>query len=441
MLGFFRARPSLALTLSRTPVNRLYTSQFTRKFTMAPNGNSIADLEAARARIAEEVKINILSENPLEDNEAKLREIGRTFISDTITVPTIEMYAYAVQSTLGDDVYFEPSTAAFEAHVAKILGKEAAVFVPSGSASNQIALRSHLLQPPHSVLCDHRSHIIKYEAGGAAYHSQAATIPVVPANGHHLTISDVKEHVIITSDVHFAPTKVIALENTLNGTIIPQEDIIAISEYARSEDIKMHLDGARLWHVAAETGIPLKELCAPFDSVSVCFSKGLGAPIGSCLAGSKDLITRARKFRKLFGGAMRQTGILAASAAYALTYNFPLLPKVHALAKKLENGLEEIGARILSRAETCMIFYDPSPLGLDYEEIGQRGSELPKPLVLSGSRLVLHIQTSEEAVNDFLALIRQLAEEKKKAGFAPQPVEENRQAYKDVYVRRVPKQT
>jgi len=246
----------------------------------------------------------------------------------------------------------------------------------------------------------------------------------------------------LSSDIHLATTEVIALENTLNGTIFPQEEIIAISEFVHSHGKKIHLDGARLWHVAAETGTPLKELCDPCDSVSLCFSKGLGAPVGSCLVGSHEFIKKARWFRKLFGGAMRQTGILAASAAYALTYNFPLLPGVHRLSKRLEAGLEEIGVEITSRAETCMIFYDPSTVGLTYDEIAGRASDLPEPLVLGGSRLVLHIQTSESAVDDFLSVVRQLAEEKKAAGFVnPEPTANGTKTYKDIYVRRVPKTT
>lgn len=141
----------------------------------------------------------------------------------------------------------------------------------------------------------------------------------------------------------------------MNGTIFPQDDILSISAYAKEKGIKMHLDGARIWHVAAETSIPLSELCAPFDSVSLCFSKGLGAPVGSCLVGAADFIQRARRFRKLFGGGMRQIGSLTASAAYAVSNHMRLLPGVHALARKLEKGLEDIGCEITSRAETCMV--------------------------------------------------------------------------------------
>ncbi|KAF8898362.1 pyridoxal phosphate-dependent transferase [Infundibulicybe gibba] len=396
----------------------------------------MATLKNTRATIAGQIKIDLISQTHALENAAKEKEVARTFISDTVTgFPTKEMYAYATLATLGDDVYSEPSTIALESHIAQLTGKEAALFMPSGSMSNQIALRTHLKQPPYSVVCDLRAHINKYEAGGAAFHSGAHLITVPPTNGHHLTLADIKENVIISSDVHFTPTEVVALENTLNGTIFPQDEIIAISDYAHSQGIKMHLDGARLWHVANASATPMKELCDPFDSVSLCFSKGLGAPIGSCLVGSKAFITKARWMRKLFGGGMRQTGILAGSAAYALTHNFPQLERVHNLAKKLEAGLEEIGAVILSPAETCMVFYDPTVLGFDYGEIADRASQLPEPLVLGGSRLVVHIQTSEAAIDDLLSLIRDLAKEKKEAGFVrPKPQQNARM--KDIYIRR-----
>lgn len=391
-------------------------------------------MEIQLAELIDQVKVDILARNPTQDNAQKRKEIARTFVSDTLTVPTEEMFEYARQATLGDDVYYDAATAALEAHIAKVTGKEAALFVSSGTASNQIALRTHLTQPPYSVLCDQRAHIHKYEAGGVAFHSGAAVIPLLPSNGHHLTLADIEQNVITTDDVHFAPTRVIELENTLNGTIFPQDEIIRIAEYARSLSIKLHLDGARIWHTAVETGIPIKELCEPFDSVSLCFSKGLGAPVGSCLAGPKEFIAKARWYRKLFGGGMRQTGYLAACAAYALTNNFPQLPRVHALAKRLEAGLEKIGVTILTKAETCMIFFDPSPVGLDYGEIVKRAGALPEPIIARGSRIVLHIQTSEEAITDFLDLVGQMAEEKKAAGFVRQQNHTNGH-YRDVYRR------
>lgn len=398
---------------------------------MPVNGDSKLD------KVIDQVKVDIFTQTQEEDNEKWLRSVSRSFISDTITAPTKEMYQYAVRASLGDDVYDEPCTKVLEAHMAKLTGKEAALFIPSGTMSNQLALRTHLKQPPYSVLCDHRAHIARYEAGGTAFHSGAQLDYAIPANGHHITLEDVKEHVVLGEDVHSCPTAVIELENTLNGTIIPQEDVIAISEFAHSNGIKMHLDGARIWHVAAATATPMKELCDPFDSVSLCFSKGLGAPIGSCLVGTKEFITRARWFRKLFGGGMRQTGFMAASAAYALTHHFPLLPAVHARAQRLQDGLKEIGVKITSGAETCMVFFDPSPIGVSYAELVDRASKLPSPIKLGGSRLVVHIQTSDETVDDFLALVRQLAQEKKDSGFvySEQSAKANGSAKQSIYVK------
>jgi len=392
-------------------------------------------LEISRADLAQEIAIDVLSADHIKLNEAKLEEIGRTFISDTVTAPTKEMQAYAALASLGDDVYREPSTIALERHIAKITGKEAALFVPTGTMSNQIALRCHLVQPPHSVLCDARSHVHKFEGGGIAYHSQASAITITPANALYLTAKEIEAELVLEDDVHYAPTKVISLENTLSGIIFPQGEIVEISKLAQSHGLRMHLDGARIWHVAAATGTPLTELCAPFDSVSVCFSKGLGAPVGSCLVGSTGFIKKARAFRKVFGGGMRQTGFLAAAAAYALTNNFPLLNQVHSNAKRLAKGLEELGARIVAPVDTCMVFYDPSPLGLRYDEILDRAAQLPEPIVLGGSRLVLHIQTSSIAMENFLALIKKLAEEKRIAGILPGQVDSTITSATKIYVR------
>ncbi|KIK97657.1 hypothetical protein PAXRUDRAFT_824714 [Paxillus rubicundulus Ve08.2h10] len=302
--------------------------------------------------------------------------------------------------------------------------------------SNQVALRTHLQQPPYSVITDARAHIHRLEAGGTAFHSGANSIPILPANEHHLTWEDIEPRIVSGIDVHVAPTRIIALENTLNGTIMPQEDVLEISHNAHARDIIMHLDGARIWHVATETGLSMKELCDPFESVSLCLSKGLGAPIGTCLVGSAAFITKARWFRKLFGGGMRQTGYLVGCAAYALTHNFPLLPRVHALAKRMQQGLEGLGVGILSPAETCILFYDPSPIGVEYWEIVERAATLPNPIKLDGSRLVIHIQTSPQAVDDFLELMRDAKEEKAKGGWIPeQAAPKKRGLLRDVYIK------
>ncbi|KAH7921961.1 hypothetical protein BV22DRAFT_1038023 [Leucogyrophana mollusca] len=386
--------------------------------------------------IVKQVKVDLLTPTQEADNVKLAEQVSRSFISDTITVPTKEMYQYAMHASLGDDVYHDASTIALEAHIAQLAGKEAALFVTSGTMGNQISIRTHLQQPPYSVICDVRSHTNVYEAGGAAFFSGAYTITLTPSNGHHLTLKDIKPKVVSGSDIHSAPTRLITLENTLNGTIFPQSDILEISEYARANGILLHLDGARLWHAAAETRTPINELCAPFDSVSLCFSKGLGSPVGTCIVGSKAFIDKARWFRKMFGAGMRQTGILAGSVAYALTHNFPLLPGVHALARRLQEGLEELGVGILSPAETCMVFYDPSTIGVEYWEVVERAAAHPKPLTIPGSRLVVHIQTSPEAVEDLLSIFRVLKEEKVRAGWTPpEGIVEKVDGLKNVYVR------
>ena len=154
------------------------------------------------------------------------------------------------------------------------------MFCVSGTMTNQLGLRTHLKQPPHSVICDNNSHIYKYEAGGVAFHSQAQVQPIIASNAHHLTVEDLKVNAITEDDIHYAPNRVISLENTLNGLIFPQDEIVKIGDFAKSNGLIMHLDGARLWNVHAETGLPMHVLCEPFESVSLCMSKGLGAPIG-----------------------------------------------------------------------------------------------------------------------------------------------------------------
>ncbi|KDN50712.1 hypothetical protein RSAG8_01210, partial [Rhizoctonia solani AG-8 WAC10335] len=241
------------------------------------------------------------------------------FRSDTVTSPTASMLQAMISSAVGDDVYNEDETTAnLEKHVADLMGHEAGLFVPSGTAGNQIAIRVHLTQPPHSVLCHARSHINQYEAGGIATLSQAMVQPVFPAKGPNLTLEDVKRGAVLWDDIHCAPTRVIALENTYGGTILPLKEVQRISEFARSKDIRIHCDGARLWNAVAAGAGSFREYGAAFDSISLCFSKGIGAPVGSVLVGSKAFIDRARWVRKSIGGGMRQSGVIAGAARAAL---------------------------------------------------------------------------------------------------------------------------
>lgn len=375
--------------------------------------SSFAPSDAQRA-VFDSARLDLLdfSRPSTINQERERQEITRNFCSDTMTAPTPQMLEYALKAaSLGDDVMgWDYCTNRLEEHVARLCGKEAGIFVSSGSMGNQLAIRALLGKPPYSVLSDHRAHNYTSEAGGTAFHSGATSIPVIPSNGKYITLEDVKSHIILSDDIHYATTQLITLENTLYGTIHPQSSIVEIADYAKKNGLKLHLDGARLWHVSVETGLSLKELCDPFDTISVCFSKGLGAPVGSMLVGPSDIITLVRRYRKLFGGAMRQIGFLSAAAAYSLSHHLPLLPGVHQKAKRLAAGMESLGIRITVPVETCMVFFDPSPIGLTTEEIAAKGEALDKPIkMFGGDRLAVHIQTTDEAIDDLLALISSMA--------------------------------
>ncbi|KFA56519.1 hypothetical protein S40293_01147 [Stachybotrys chartarum IBT 40293] len=201
--------------------------------------------------------------------------------SDVTTIPTQSMLDAMQQCKHQDDVYEEDSeTSEFENRIARLAGKEAGLFVLSGTMGNQLCLRSLLTQPPHGVICDKRSHVLNHEAGAISSLNGAQVQPVLPSKGMHLTLEDIKAEAILGNDIHFCPTRVISLENTLNGMIMPLAEIERISSFAREEGIRMHCDGTRLWEAAAAGAGSISELCAPFDTVNLCFTKGLGAPVG-----------------------------------------------------------------------------------------------------------------------------------------------------------------
>lgn len=333
---------------------------------------------------------------------------------------------YALRATRGDDVYLEdPATTELESRLAQLTGKESALFCASGTMSNQLAIRGTLAQPPHSIIADHRAHIHLWEAGGAALFSQATTHALTPSNGKWLTAADVAANLHLGDDVHSAPTRLIALENTMGGVVHPQADIEAIGTLARTHGIPLHLDGARIWNVAArevtrrgldarsepDVRAVLTALLAPFDSASLCLSKGLGAPVGSVLVGSAALVKRARWFRKAFGGGWRQSGVLAAQADWAVTHHFPRLEGTHRLAARLSEGLQMAGCTLLAPVDTNMVYFDASPVGLSTAQVEAALAGLEEPVVISGNRCVVHHQTSAQAVDDFVAEVRRLAQE------------------------------
>ena len=284
-----------------------------------------------------------------DERQRAYAQVSWNVISDTVTLPSALMRTSMASAVCGDEGYrTDQPTLRLEDAVAQLTGKEAALFLPSGTQANQLALHVHTRPTlvPVSILCDVRSHIHTSEMGGIAYHSRATTVPVIPHNTHHLTLEDIAP--FCESQDPYMPTHVhvISLENTLQGTIFPQSEIERISAFAHERGIIMHLDGARLWNAWAETGISLADLCRPFDTVSLCLSKGIGAPVGSILVGPTDTLFAVRLHRKLFGGMMRQTGVLAAAAHAALHENMPRLRQTHSLARRVAARLQDCGVTI-----------------------------------------------------------------------------------------------
>lgn len=254
--------------------------------------------------------------------------------SDTVTKPSAGMLAAMAAAEVGDDVYGEdPTVNRLEERIADLLGKEAALFVPSGSMSNQIAIKTHT-QPGDEVILEEYCHIYNWEAGSPAFLS-GVTCRTIRGDHGIIALEQLVDKIRPIND-HMVRTRLISLENTHNhggGRIFPLETVRAVSKWARANRLLMHLDGARLWNAAVATGIGYRDWAVNFDTVSVCFSKGLGAPVGSALAGPAEYISRARRYRKVFGGAMRQAGVLAGAAIYALDNNIDRLTVDHANAQ------------------------------------------------------------------------------------------------------------
>ena len=238
------------------------------------------------------------------------------------------------------------------------------------------------------------------EAGGIASLSGALALPVTPGNGHHLTLSDAKKHAVTSTDTHFCPTRLISLENTLAGTILPLKDCQELSQWAHAQTptIHMHLDGARLWEAVAAGAGSLKEYCACFDSVTMCFSKGLGAPIGSIIISSRPFVEKARHIRKGLGGGLRQAGVVTASARIGVDETFlgNKLSATHQRAMETATMWQEKGGKLTQATETNMVWLDLEAAGCSREEFVEAG--VKEGVKLMGGRVVVHYQVSEEAV-------------------------------------------
>ncbi|MBT4291795.1 low-specificity L-threonine aldolase [bacterium] len=278
--------------------------------------------------------------------------------SDTVTTPSPAMLDAMVGASIGDDVFGDdPTVNLLQQRVADLLGKEAALYVPSGTMSNQIALRCHT-SPGDQIICEDGAHIYRYEGGAPAVLS-GITVTCIKTPGGTMTWELIAPS-INPDNIHCSPPRLICIENTHNragGRVISQDIIEDIAANARKAGLSMHLDGARLWNSHVASGIPFKSLADPFDSVSVCFSKGLGAPVGSVLSGSRKFIDKAIRVRKMLGGGMRQSGLLAAACIYGLDNNIDRLAIDHENAQTIASGVDNPLLEITHPVETNIIVF------------------------------------------------------------------------------------
>ena len=267
--------------------------------------------------------------------------------SDTVTRPTPAMRRAMAEAEVGDDVWGDdPTVIELEAEVARMLGKEAAVYVPSGAMGNLVSVRSHT-RPGDELFIHELAHIVVHEQAGAAVLAGVQT-RMLPGEGGLLDVSDIASRLRDPADVHHARQSLLCLENTIGevgGRVLPQPRLAELAGFAHEHGLRVHMDGARIWNAAVASGRSPAEIAAPVDSASVCFSKGLGAPVGSAVVGSAEFVAVARRNRKLFGGGMRQAGIIAAGALHALRNHVERLADDHRNARRLAEGLR--AARLL----------------------------------------------------------------------------------------------
>lgn len=324
--------------------------------------------------------------------------------SDTVTRPTAAMRAAMAAAAVGDDVYGEdPTVQRLERRLAGDLGFEAGLFVPSGTQGNLVALMSHCRRGDE-YLVGMEAHTYKFEGGGAAVLGSIQPQPVVHADDGSLPL-DALAGALKPDDPHFARTRLLALENTWHGRVLPQDYVIAATGWARAHGLATHLDGARLFNAAVASGVAASELAAPFDSVSVCLSKGLGAPVGSVLLGRAALIRDARRWRKMLGGGMRQVGVLAAACLYALDHNVTRLADDHANAERLAAGLAGIGeVEVLSQATNMVFARVPQAHCAPLEAWLKERGILTQ--MLYATRFVTHLDVSAADVDTFVGAVK-----------------------------------
>ena len=342
--------------------------------------------------------------------------------SDTVTQPTPAMREAMMAAPLGDDVFGDdPSVNALQARIAEITGKPAALFMPSGTQSNLCGILAHC-QRGDEYIVGQNAHTFRYEGGGAAVFGSVQPQPLTQDAQGRMALADIAA-AIKPDDPHVARTRLLCLENTWNGHVIPDEYLHSATRVARKYGLATHLDGARVFNAAVATAAPeqsalarVREIADLFDSLSVCFSKGLGAPMGSAWCGSVELIARARRIRKMAGGGLRQAGLMAAAAHHALDHQVDRLATDHAHAQQLAEGLQGIDGLVVRSAQTNIVFVDVAdgrgPALLAFLE-----SQGVLATGLIGLRFVTHLGVDATGIEHAIASVRRFFAE------APEPSE------------------
>ncbi|MGJ3236523.1 threonine aldolase family protein [Marivirga sp.] len=331
--------------------------------------------------------------------------------SDTLTKPTSAMKEAMMEAPVGDDVFGEdPTINTLERKVADFFGMESAIFCPSGTMTNQIAIRVHTA--PHTeVICDEKSHIYLYEGGGIAYNS-FASVRLLHGDRGRITAEMVQDNINNPDDVHAPISTLVSLENTMNkggGCVYDFKEIEKISSLCKDKNLKLHLDGARLFNALVTTGDDPKKYGQNFDTISICLSKGLGCPVGSLLLGTQEDIKKARRVRKVLGGGMRQAGFLAAAGIYALDHHINRLQEDHDRARKIANALEGLSfVDSVLPVETNIVIFKLSnnALSVDFvNKLKQKGI-LAVPFGKHDVRFVTHLDFDDDMLEDLIKKLK-----------------------------------
>ena len=335
--------------------------------------------------------------------------------SDTVTVPCEAMRNAMATAAVGDDVIdIDPTTAAMQEKIAELTGKEAAMFMPSGSMTNQAAIRLHC-GPGDEFICESGCHIYNYEQGAFAQLSQ--TVARCVDGQENIMQLDQIRGLIRPNDEHAVQTRLLCLENTHNrggGRILPYEGVVEMCEWAHNSGLKTHLDGARLFNAVVASGVSAADWCQHFDTVSICFSKGLGAPVGSALCGTHEMMNTLRRHRKLFGGGMRQSGIISAGALFALNNNIERLAEDHANARLLANAIEATeGLQIeANKVDTNIVIFHVAPeictAAQFCDDVKSKGAWM-FPFGAQQVRAVTHMNVSKQQIEQAAEIITEYA--------------------------------